>query len=41
MLHTPRRCEVLPVCMDREGVMPSHLDQLLTQRQAAGKQMPR
>jgi len=35
------RCELLPVSMDHEGLLPSHLDQLMTERQAAGKALPR
>lgn len=35
------RCELVPVSMDHEGLLPAHLDELMTQRQAAGKTLPR
>eukprot|EP00879_Flechtneria_rotunda_P025691 GHRR01027328.1.p1 GENE.GHRR01027328.1~~GHRR01027328.1.p1 ORF type:complete len:142 (-),score=25.82 GHRR01027328.1:83-508(-) len=35
------RCELLPVRLDAGGVDPTHLDALLTARQAAGQPLPR
>lgn len=35
------RCELLPVRLDGCGLVPSHLDALLTARQAAGLAMPK
>lgn len=34
-------CELLPVALDDLGLVPSHLDALLTARQAAGQPMPK
>lgn len=34
-------CELLSVHLDAGGLVPSHLDALLTARQAAGKPMPK
>lgn len=35
------RCELLPVSMDHEGLLPAQLDAIMTQRQAQGKALPR
>eukprot|EP00879_Flechtneria_rotunda_P000651 GHRR01000765.1.p1 GENE.GHRR01000765.1~~GHRR01000765.1.p1 ORF type:complete len:584 (+),score=193.54 GHRR01000765.1:499-2250(+) len=37
----PMGCELLPVRLDAGGVDPTHLDALLTARQAAGQPLPR
>ncbi|KAF6254738.1 pyridoxal phosphate-dependent transferase [Scenedesmus sp. NREL 46B-D3] len=37
----PMRCELLPVPMDGQGLLPSALDAILSQRQAAGLPLPR
>jgi hypothetical protein len=35
------RCELVPVHMDAHGIIPAHLDQVMTQRQAGGLPLPR
>jgi len=39
-LYCPR-CDLLPVSLDEYGLVPAHLDALLTARQAAGLAMPK